>query len=115
MNWSACVDSSGVATLNCFPLLLTSITYWLISFAALAAVALIIVGGIRFITSGGDQKKIDQARKTVLFSILGLILVFLAFFIVNVITKLTGITCYDPSAPLSFSSCQSGSSGGGTW
>jgi uncharacterized metal-binding protein len=51
--------------------------------AVILCVVFFIWGGISWITSGGDKQKLEQAHKKVTFAILGLILVFLAFFIIN--------------------------------
>ena len=47
------------------------------------AVIMLIIGGIRYVTSGGDAKKVTDAKNTVLYAIIGLIISFLAFAIVN--------------------------------
>ena len=51
----------------------------------------VIVGGITFILSAGNEEKIKQAVRTVRYSIIGLFISFLAFFLVSWITKLLGI------------------------
>lgn len=66
----------------------------LITFALLAsgavAVIFIIYAGAKMVTSGGDQKKVDSARKTMTWAIIGLILILLSFAIVNFLGFLTG-------------------------
>ena len=53
------------------------------------AVIMLIIGGIKYVVSGGDAKKVTDAKNTVLYAIIGLIVAFLAFAIVNfVITTL---------------------------
>ena len=49
----------------------------------LAAVVMIILGGINFITSQGDAAKVTKAKNTVLYGIIGLVIALLAFAIVN--------------------------------
>jgi len=56
---------------------------------------LLLWGGIKWITSGGEKTKVDSARKTITYTIIGLILVFLSFFIVNLITGLFGVPSVD--------------------
>jgi len=51
--------------------------------AILAALFFLIYGGIRWITSGGDKGKVDQARSTIVAALVGLIIAFLAFAITN--------------------------------
>ena len=47
------------------------------------AVIMLIIGGIKYVISGGDAKKVTDAKNTVLYAIIGLIISFLAFAIVN--------------------------------
>ena len=55
----------------------------------IVAVAVVILGGIQYITSTGDPAKTRKAKDTILYGIIGLIVAFLAFAIVNfVIAKL---------------------------
>jgi hypothetical protein len=47
------------------------------------AVIMIIVGGVKYITSGGSSEKTSSAKDTILFAIVGLIVVALAQIIVR--------------------------------
>jgi len=49
--------------------------------AGIVAVVMIIYAGIQYTTSSGDAKKVEQAKNTILYSIIGLVVVLLAFFI----------------------------------
>ncbi len=49
----------------------------------IVAVVMIIYGGFRYITSGGDSGNVTSAKNTVLFAIVGLIIVAMAQFIVK--------------------------------
>jgi hypothetical protein len=55
----------------------------LLLIAIIASVVFIILGGIRWITSGGDQAKIAAARSSILAAIVGLVISLAAFFILN--------------------------------
>jgi hypothetical protein len=44
---------------------------------------MLILGGIKYLTSGGDSKKVTDAKNTVLYAIIGLVVCFLSFAIVN--------------------------------
>lgn len=50
---------------------------------AVVAVIMIIVGGFKYITSGGDSNNVTGAKNTILYAIIGLIIVALAQFIVK--------------------------------
>jgi ABC-type Fe3+ transport system permease subunit len=47
------------------------------------AVIMIIVGGLKYITSSGDSNNITSAKNTILYAIIGLVVVALAQFIVK--------------------------------
>ena len=47
------------------------------------SVVMLIVGGIRYTISGGDSAAVTGAKNTIMYAIIGLIVAFLAFAIVN--------------------------------
>lgn len=54
------------------------------------AVIMIIVGGFRYITSGGSDSSVGSAKNTILYAVVGLVIVALAQIIVRfVLTKAT--------------------------
>lgn len=59
--------------------------------AAIASLFFLIYGGIRWIMSGGDKAKIGEARAMLTAAIVGLIISFLAFFILNLVAGLFGL------------------------
>jgi len=62
---------------------ITTITNTLLFVAGALAVIMIIIGGIRYATSGGNASNVTAAKNTILYAIVGLIIAFLAFAIVN--------------------------------
>lgn len=59
----------------------------------IAAVIMIIVGGLRYITSGGDSSSVTSAKNTILYAIVGLVVVALAQIIVKfVVDRLQNAT-----------------------
>lgn len=52
-----------------------------------AAVVMIIWGGFKYITSGGDSGKVSSAKSTIIYAIIGLIIVALAQFIVKFVLQ----------------------------
>jgi hypothetical protein len=55
----------------------------------LIAVIMIIIGGIRFVMSGGDSAATTSARNTILYAIVGLVVVALAQIIVRFVLQKT--------------------------
>lgn len=53
--------------------------------AAIVAVILIIIGGVNYAMSQGDPSKTKKAKDTIIYSMIGLVVVALAFAIVRFI------------------------------
>lgn len=53
------------------------------------AVIMIIIGGFKYITSGGDSGKVGSAKSTIIYAIVGLIIVALAQVIVKFVISRT--------------------------
>lgn len=68
---------------NAIPDILTNILNSIILISGLIAVIFIIIGGVKYMTSTGDAGKVKQAKDTILYAVIGLIICALAFAIVN--------------------------------
>lgn len=56
------------------------------------AVIMLVVGGFRFVISGGDQAAVNRARDTIIYAIIGLIVAMVAYSIVGfVLDSLKGV------------------------
>jgi len=53
--------------------------------AGLVAVIYLIIGGFRYVTSSGNAEMIESAKATILNAIIGLIVIFISFLLVNYI------------------------------
>ncbi len=62
---------------------LNTIINVVIGIVGFIAVAMMIMGGISFVTSQGDTAKVTKARNTILYGVVGLVVALLAFAIVN--------------------------------
>lgn len=51
------------------------------------AVIMLIVGGIRYVLSSGDQTAVANAKNTILYAIIGIIVAFLAYAAVGFVTS----------------------------
>lgn len=60
----------------------------LLVISTILAIFFLIYGGIKWITSGGDQKAVESARKTVTYAIIGLCVIFASFMILNFISAI---------------------------
>lgn len=59
--------------------------------AILLALFFLIRGGISWVTSGGDKGKVDAARQMIVAAIIGLIITFLAYFILSIVLGVFGL------------------------
>lgn len=47
------------------------------------SVIMIIIGGLRYVTSGGDSSNVSAAKNTILYAIVGLIVALLSYALIN--------------------------------
>lgn len=80
----------GVATLACLGILIHNLVVVLMIASAFATLLMLIIGGLRFTLSGGDPKKVQAARGTLTYAIIGVAIVFFAFVIMRLIAGITG-------------------------
>lgn len=60
------------------------------------SVIMIIIGGLRYVLSGGNASNVTAAKNTILYALVGLIVAFVAFAAVNfVLGLLTGTSVID--------------------
>ena len=52
---------------------------------------MLVYSGWQWMTSGGDKQKLQQVRQRITYTIIGFILVFCAFLILNLISRFFGI------------------------
>lgn len=62
------------------------------------SVIMLIIGGIRYVVSGGDQNAITSAKNTILYAIIGIVVAFLAFAAVRFVTDQLQRSTYTPTA-----------------
>ncbi|MBM4177517.1 hypothetical protein FJ208_01820 [Candidatus Gribaldobacteria bacterium] len=65
------------------------IVQWALGLLALVAVIMIIVGGFQWMTAGGNEEKVDKAKKLISAAVIGLIIVLLAWAIVIFVIGVT--------------------------
>ncbi len=90
-----CTDSKGkeISCEQSVNNLIGTIVNILSIIVGIVAVIMIVYGGFRYITSGGDSGNVTNAKNTILYAIIGLIIVALAQVIVRfVLGKTTGVT-----------------------
>lgn len=69
----------------------TRITNTVLYIVGVISVIMLVWGGLRYILSGGDSKKITDAKNTILYAIIGLVIAVLAYAIVNFVLNTIGV------------------------
>lgn len=57
----------------------------------LLALAFLIYGGVKWITSGGDKAGVESARNMIVAALVGLVIAFLSYFILQLVFQLFGL------------------------
>ena len=59
--------------------------------AVIIALFYLIWGGFKWLTSGGDKGAVQQAREHIVAAIIGLVIIFLSYFILNILLGFFGV------------------------
>ncbi|OGZ33479.1 MAG: hypothetical protein A3I88_00110 [Candidatus Portnoybacteria bacterium RIFCSPLOWO2_12_FULL_39_9] len=74
-----------------FTKLFVLIANWVAGIVATFAILVVMIGGIQYMTSGGDEKKIGQARKTVTYAVVGLTIALLSWSLMRELQIILGV------------------------
>lgn len=88
--WADC-HIEGTATIGCLGEYIQNTVKFIFPLAAAVALFFLIFGGIKFITSGGDPKAVEGAKKTITYALLGLGVLLSIYAIFWLIKQLTGL------------------------
>lgn len=64
-----------------------TITNILLFIIGAVAVIMLIIGGVRYVVSAGDQNAVTSAKNTILYAIIGIVIAFLAYAAVNFVSN----------------------------
>ena len=97
LTWSGvCVgnteNSQDVATLQGLECLIANVFTVIITIIGLAGFVMFVIGGITWMLSGGDTSKVQSARGSMTYAVLGMVVALSAFIILNLIASFTGIS-----------------------
>jgi hypothetical protein len=71
--------------------LIGSLVQLLFVVAILAALVFLVYGGFRWLVSGGDKGQVTAAREHIVAAIIGLVVIFLSYFILNILLTFFGL------------------------
>lgn len=78
---------------------LTNVIIAIVVIAVIIALLYLLYGGIRWIMSRGEKTEVESARNHIVAAIVGLLVVFLAIFIISVVLKVFGLGLTDLTIP----------------
>jgi uncharacterized membrane protein YuzA (DUF378 family) len=90
-DWSSRCVNNGVATIQGFECVFANILQVIVGLAGLAFFIMFIVGGFKYLTSGGDSKKVAGASATLTMAVIGVAGVIVSWLILSFIQNFTGI------------------------
>ena len=64
-----------------------TITDWVLGFAGIIAILVIVYGGLLYLTSAGNEDQMEKGKKTLMWGILGLVIIGISYAIVDVIVN----------------------------
>ena len=68
--------------------LVTNAIQWVIGVAGIVALIYVVIGGIGYITASGDSSKLQKSKQTILYALIGLVIVALAEIITAFVSNL---------------------------
>lgn len=86
-DWGSCVVD-GIPTLKCLEVVFGNVLFLSNALIILILFVMFVIGSFNFLTSLGNPEKVDKARGTFKFAIIGLILYISAYLILKIIDVL---------------------------
>ena len=67
--------------------IVTNLVNYILGFAAAIAVLFLVYGGVKYMSSQGNEDNIAGAKHTILYSVIGLLVIVLSFVIVTFVSS----------------------------
>ncbi|EKE12623.1 MAG: hypothetical protein ACD_13C00149G0005 [uncultured bacterium] len=80
-----------VAQISDLSVLFDNVVGYALGFAGIVLFILLLVAGFKYITSGGDPKAVEGAKKTLTSAIIGLVVILVSYLVLVLIYTITGV------------------------
>ena len=80
-----------IATISDLELIIGNVIKAALGLAGIVLFVLLLVGGFKFITSGGDPKALESAKSTLTHAVIGLVIILVSYLVLVLIKELTGV------------------------
>jgi len=98
-DWDPACMQDGIPTLKCLESVFSNILKAAVSLITIALFAMLVIGGFKFLTSGGNPKSTESARSTMTYAIIGLVVIIASYLIMRVIEYFTGVKVTEFTIP----------------
>lgn len=85
------MDKTNIASFSDLEGIFSNVVTYLLGIAGIVLFILLIISGFKFVTSGGDPKALEGAKKTLTSAIAGLLIILLSYIVLLLISKITGV------------------------
>lgn len=89
------IESGGVININKEDLnlgeIISGILPYLFTIAGLLLLLYLLLGGFQLMTSGGDPKKMQEAKGKLTNALVGFIIVFVSYWLVQIVASILGL------------------------
>ena len=65
---------------------------YVFAFAGLGLLLMLLSAGFDYLTSAGDEKKLETAKQRLTYALVGFLIIFTAFWLVQIAAKIFGLT-----------------------
>ncbi len=89
---AACAQPSGVSGTLSVTSLIQTISNVLIFGVGAISVIVLIIGGLRYVVSGGNAAQVQGAKNTILYAIVGIVISIAAYALVQFVFQQLGVT-----------------------
>lgn len=84
--------NEDLKTMNQLIEMIQEVGGWLLVAAGALAVLFMIIGGIRYIISAGNPTQTEAAKKTIIYALVGVVVIALSTFMINAVIGLVNVS-----------------------
>jgi len=84
--WSTGTPPAGLPNVE-LDVVLENIIVGILGLVGILSVLFLVYGGVQYLTSAGDENKMEGAKSTITYAILGLVIAFLSYAIITTVIK----------------------------
>lgn len=106
INTECDITGAEPAGIECLEAVFANVIGAMVSLVGIALFAMLVYGGFTYLTAGADMKKAEKARSTMMWAIIGIVVMISSYIILLLIEQFTGVPVtrfeipkFDPTLP----------------